>query len=217
MRCALHALTRSSLGALSAIAVAAAPISVAGAQQAGRAWRVQPTAGLWVQEDRGVSTANRLGQFAGLEVSRQHGARTRLTASTGYYRIGDALEVMTTGQGQPRTEVYDVELVPVSAGIAHDVWQSAGTGHAVAISLGLEAGAAWSRDHFVRSTGPDPIGGPPGPGEFSPAFLAAPALAVRRAVARQLEATVGVRTLLAFGDLTPGVLPTFSAGLAWRL
>ena len=212
MRAAFRVLARPSLAA---IALAGTVTSNAGAQQAAGAWRIQPTAGLWwLATDEGWD--NRLGQFAGLEVSCQRGERIRVTASTGFYRIGDADVVEPFGQGQPRTEYYDYQVVPLSVGAAYDVWQSGNAARPAALSLGFEVGALWGREHLVRAVGLEPIGGEPGPGEFSPVVLAAPAITVRRAVARQVEVTAGLRGLVGFLDGVEAAT-TFSAGLAWRL
>ena len=214
MRHPRHSFSRSSLVALSAVALsavalAAAP-SIARAQEVGGPWRVQPTAGLWVQPDIGNQIVDRVGQFVGLEVSRQRSARTRLTASTGYYRLGEAYESLTTAQGQPRTEVYRAENIPLSAGVADDLWQS---GRA-AVSVGLEAGALWQRNALARSTGPEPLGGTSSVG-WTPIFVTTPAVAVRRALGPRLEVTAAARALV-FGEPGPDIISAFSAGFAWR-
>ena len=211
-------ITRST--ALARVAVTAAlaaalssPV-VAGAQQdigSTSAWHIEPAVGVWRQPDRGPATDRRIGQFFGLGFSRQFGARTQLTASLGYYRLGEALEVLTTGQGQPRTEVYDSELLPISAGVAADLWRSDVT----AVSLGIELGAGWARDRLVRSTGPEPMAGVP-KDDWTPAFLAAPSLRMRRNIGPRLDLTATGRLLLGFGDLSPETVPTVALGLAYQ-
>ena len=187
---------------------------IAGAQQgigSTSAWRIEPTVGVWRQPDRGPATDRRIGQFFGLGFSRQSGARTHLTASLSYYRLGEALEVLSTAQGQPRTEVYDSELFPISAGVAADLWR----GDATAMSLGIELGAVWARDRLVRSTGPEPLAGVP-EDDWTPAFLAAPSLGMRRNIGPRLDLTATGRLLLGFGDLSPETVPTVALGLAYQ-
>jgi hypothetical protein len=206
-----------ALGLL-AVAVLGVPVG-ASAQEGPNAaggWRVEPAVGIWRQGDRGSSTGRRVGQFVGLQVSRQRGWATRLTASAGYHRLDDAFKLTTFGPtGQSRTDVYDAELLSVTAGAAGDVWQ----GSAAAVSLGVEAGAGWNRDRFTRSTGtanPGPFSQPPTIDAWEPVFLAAPSLAVRRAVGLRLELAATGRILLGFGDITPSTVPTLAAGVAYR-
>jgi hypothetical protein len=200
--------------AFAALAAAFGSPNTAGAQQypvSTGAWRIEPTVGIWRQHDRGPATDRRIGQFFGLGFSRQASARTHLTASLGYYRLGEALEVLGTAQGQPRTEVYDSELIPISAGGAADVWR----GNAAAMSVGLELGAVWGRDRLARSTGPEPIGGVP-EDDWTPAFLAAPSLGVRQTIGPRLDLTATGRLLLGFGDFSPETVPTVAFGLAYQ-
>ena len=207
---------RSRLAAsLIAAAALAAPVAGAAqeAPQAGGSWRLASTVGLWHQGDRGQFTGRQIGQFVGLEFGRQRTARARLTASAGYYRLDDALEVVTLlpTPGQSRTDVYDAELVPVTAGAAYDVWQGA----VAAVSAGLEAGAAWNRDRLARSSGSSSALAPTRD-DWTPVFLAAPSLGVRRAVGPRLDLTATGRMLLGFGDISPKSFPTVAVGAAYR-
>jgi hypothetical protein len=198
----------------SALTAALGSPAIASAQQdirSASAWRIEPTVGIWRQHDRGPATDRRVGQFFGLGFSRQSGARAQLTASLGYYRLGEALEVLSTAQGQPRTEVYDSELLPVTAGAAADLWQS----DASAVSLGVEFGAVWARDRLARSTGPEPLAGVP-EDDWTPSFLAAPSLGVRRNIGPRLDLTATGRLLLGFGDFSPEMVPTVALGLAYQ-
>jgi hypothetical protein len=199
--------------ALAALTAVFANPSAAGAQAANDAglWRVEPTVGIWRQHDRGPATDRRIGQFFGLGFSRQVNNRAYMTGSFGYYRLGEALELQTTGQGQPRTEVYDAELIPLSAGVGLDVWR----GEATALSLGAELGAVWARDRLARSTGPEPIGGVP-KDDWTPSFLAAPSLGLRRSVGPRVDLTATGRLLLGFGDLEPNTIPTLALGFAYQ-
>jgi hypothetical protein len=199
-----------------ALAAALGSPAIAGAQQdigsaSASDWRIEPTAGIWRQHDRGPATNRRVGQFFGLGFSRQSGTHTQLTASLGYYRLGEALEVLSTAQGQPRTEVYDTELLPISAGVAADLWR----GDATAVNLGLELGAVWGRDRLARSSGPEPLAGTPDD-DWTPAFLAAPSLRVRRSIGSRLDLTATGRLLLGFGDFSPETIPTVALGLAYQ-
>lgn len=186
-------------------AVAQQAIGTAGA------WRVEPTVGVWRQPHRGPATDHRIGQFVGLGFSRQTNSRLHPTVSLGYYRLGEALEVLTTAQGQPRTEVYDSELLPVSAGATVDLWK----GSDAALGVGLELGAVWARDRLTSSIGPEPLAGVP-KDDWTPSFLAAPSLGVRRALAPQLDLNATGRLLLGFGDFSPTTIPTLALGLGYQ-
>ena len=206
--------TSAPVAVAAALAAALASPAIADAQQdigSSSAWRIEPTVGIWRQNYRGPATDRRFGQFFGLGFSRQSAARTHLTASLGYYRLGEALEVLSTSQGQPRTEVYDSELLPISAGVAADLWRGDGS----AVSLGLELGAVWSRDRLARSTGPEPLAGVP-MDDWTPAFLVAPSLGLRRNIGPRLDLTATGRLLLGFGDYSPETVPTVALGLAYQ-
>jgi hypothetical protein len=213
----MHWISRTPAKPLLALAIVAsifvAPGTAAGQQALGTAgvWRVEPTVGVWRQPHRGPATDRRIGQFVGFGFSRQTSSRVHPTVSLGYYRLGEALEVLTTAQGQPRTEVYDSELIPLSAGATVDLWQ----GSDAAVGLGLELGAVWERDRLAHSTGPEPLAGVP-KDDWTPSFLAAPSLGVRRAIAPQLDLTATGRLLLGFGDFSPTTIPTLALGLGYQ-
>ena len=203
--------SRRSLGTISLLAaVLALPVPAWGQ------WRVEPAVGMWRQEDRGQYTGRRVGQFVALQLSQQRGAGARITASAGYHRLDDALEVLVVNvTGQSRTDVYDAEIVSVLAGAAGDIWQ----GGAAAVSVGIEAGAGWNRDRFARSSGDTftpPFTNPPTIDDWTPVFLAVPTLALRRAVGPRVELTASGRLLLGFGDMTPSTVPAVAVGVGYR-
>ena len=211
---------RLSRAALALLAAATLSVPLAAGAQAepdvAGTWRVEPAVGIWRQGDRGSSTGRRVGQFVGLRVSQQRGPGVRVTASAAYHQLDDAVELTTFGPtGQSRTDVYDAQIVSVTAGAAGDLWQ----GDAAAVSIGLEVGAGWNRDRFARSTGtpnPGPFSQPPTLDDWEPVFLAVPSLAVRRAVGSRVELTATARVLLGFGDISPHTVPTLAAGVAYR-
>jgi hypothetical protein len=212
-------LARRSTAAVGLLAAAALFVPVAArAQQessdAGR-WRVEPTVGIWRQLDRGAPAGRRVGPFVGLQVSQQRGRASRVTASAGYHRLDDALEIEVTDvSGQSRTDVYDAEIVSVTFGAAGDVWQ----GDAAAVAVGFEAGAGWNRDRLDRSIGSasGPFAQPPTMDDWTPVLLATPSLAWRRTVGTRVELTATGRLLLAFGDINPSTIPTLASGVAYR-
>jgi hypothetical protein len=203
----------SALAAVAAAAVLGTPVAIHAQQLPSNAamWRVEPTVGIWRQPNRGPATDRRIGRFISLGFTRQGGSHVQLTASVGRYHVGDALEVMSTAQGQLRTEVYDSELIPVSAGAGADLWR----GGPAAVSLGLEFGAVWARDRLVRSTGPEPLAGVP-KDDWTPSFLAAPSLGIRHSIAARLDLTATGRLLLGFGDFSPTTIPTVALGLGYQ-
>ncbi|MDQ3997346.1 MAG: hypothetical protein M3303_10050 [Gemmatimonadota bacterium] len=206
----------AAVGVLAA-AVLFTPVPARAQQEsndAGR-WRVEPTVGLWRQLDRGAAAGRRVGPFVGLQVSQQRGRSARVTASAGYHRLDDALEIEVTDfSGQSRTDVYDAEIVSVTVGATGDV----GQGDAAAVAVGFEAGAGWNRDRFDRSIGSvsGPFAQPPTIDDWTPVFLATPSLAWRRPVGTRVELTATGRVLLAFGDISPSTIPTLATGLAYR-
>lgn len=181
-----------------------------------RPWRVEPVVGIWRQE-RDINTSRLVGPFIGLHVSRQHSGALRWTASAGYYRLEDSNEItLTDATGGSRTDVYDRDIISVTAGVSVDAWQGAAT----AVTIGFEVGPGWSRARVARSSGSisGPFSEPPAPG-WGPAELvgfAAPSLAVRRAVGSRMELTAMGRVLIGVGDIQPRGIPTLGAGLAYR-
>ena len=210
---------RWSTAAVGVLAAAAFLVPVAArAQQesndVGR-WRVEPAVGIWRQLDRGAAAGRRVGPFVGLQVSHERGHSARVTASAGYHRLDDALEIVVTDlSGQSRTDVYDAEIVSVTVGAAGDVWQ----GDAAAVAVGFEAGAGWNRDRLDRSSGSvsGPFAQPPTLDDWTPVLLATPSLAWRRTVGTRVELTATGRVLLGFGDINPSTIPTLATGVAYR-
>ncbi len=217
-------LTRNSiLRSLAVFGVLAALLGLpvaASAQQApagGGAWRIEPTAGVWHQGDRGQRTPRDIGPVLALTVSQQRGTTARITLTAGYHRLDDAFEVDAFGlNGERRTYTYDREIVAVTAGTAADVWQ----GNAAAVSVGIELGAGWSGSRLDRVVGPSvaPALEPSTDRRrnWNPLFLTVPSLAARRAVGPRLELTTTARLLLAVGDMQPKTVPALSMGTAYR-
>jgi hypothetical protein len=185
-----------------------------GGADVARRWRIEPAVGIWYQHDDG-STRRQVGQLVRLQVSRQRGAASRLTASAVYHRLDDAREQrISNPAGESRTDVYDMEIISVTAGAARDV----GQGSAAAVSLGFETGGGLSRGRFDRSNGSlsGPFSYPPTTGDWEPIFFAAPSLALRHAVGPRVELTATGRVLLGVGDIGPNTIPTLAAGVAYR-
>jgi hypothetical protein len=205
--------------AIAAVVAAMLGIPLAAGAQPGadvaRRWRIEPAVGIWYQHDDGVSTRRQVGQLVRLQVSRQRGAASRLTASAVYHRLDDAREQrISNPAGESRTDVYDMEIISVTAGAARDV----GQGSAAAVSLGFEMGGGLSRGRFDRSNGSlsGPFSYPPTTGDWEPIFFAAPSLALRHAVGPRVELTATGRVLLGVGDIGPNTIPTLAAGVAYR-
>lgn len=82
-------------------------------------WRVEPAAGIWYRDLSGAAAGHQVGPVVSLHVSKQRGAADRLTASVGYHRLEDALELTTCSSAtQCRTDSYDSETFYVTAGLA---------------------------------------------------------------------------------------------------
>jgi hypothetical protein len=191
----------------------------ADAQRASTAgsWRIEPSVGIWHQDDNGPATGRRIGPLIGLRLSQQRSAYTRLTASAGFHRIDDAVEYTTVDvSGNSRNDIYDKEIASLTVGAAGDLWQ----GDAAAVSLGFEMGVGWSRISFQRSTGDvltGPFVQPPDEGgDWSPVFLAVPSIGLRRAMTSRVEFSTTARIMLAAGDLSPKTVPALAGGIGYR-
>lgn len=205
--------SRISLTVLAAFAIGI-PLSRVSAQEQSDAslhpWRVQPSVGVWLNEDLGIESVRRVGQSLTVQMSHEHGDRGRLTASLGYYRLDDARRRSTFIQGQPTTEYFDSEIVPVSVGFTYDAWKH----RSLVVSVGLEGGAALGREKLSRASGPPPIDRDAA--GWSPVPLLSPSVALRHSVGQRVELSATGRLLLGFGDLVPRSVPAFGIGAVFH-
>ncbi len=182
-------------------------------------WRIEPIVGAWHQGSANPEAAmqhpREVGPVYGLTLSQQRGAVARVGATVSYHRIDDANQMtIYSPTGESRTYTYDKEILTATTGIAGDLWQ----GGAAAIAVGFEVGGAWTRDRLDRAVGPSiaPILEPSSDNNWRPAFVAAPSLAARWAVAPRLELTATTRYLISVGDMQPKSAPTLALGTAYR-
>lgn len=179
-------------------------------------WRVEPAIGVWRQE-RGVNTDRLVGQYLGLQLSREQRRGVHLTASAVFHRMDEAHHYVWVSPttGESRTDVWNREILSFSLGTAIDLrtWGS------TTLGLGVAAGPGWSRVTLAETTGS--ASGPfiPAPGDDSEWQLVGfilPSLALRHAVAARVELTATARALLGIGDIQPGMMPAVGAGVAYR-
>ena len=219
MHSLIHSARRTAtLAALTAASILPVTVRAQGAVTAG-AWRIEPSVGVWRHDDNfggsGLSQPHHAGPAVALTLSRQRGAVWRITASATYHRLDDAVQVVQpTPSGQPRTDVYDTEIVSVSAGMAADVWRAGAT----SLGFGAEVGAGWKRYPLDRSSGPStsPFLPTTFGSNWSPVGVLAPSVVLRRTVAARVELTATARALLAIGDMQPNAVPMIALGTAYR-
>ena len=211
-------------GALVLFCVALATPAVLHAQQANRtggSLGVEPRLGFWwdrLESDQNVEYADEPGRFGALRLTSSLTSRLRAVAGIGYARLDAAyVETVRRPNGDVLTATTRREHVPVTAGVDLDL-----NGGRTVVSLGLEAGADWSRSLVTSRTGPPPID--VHADEMSRSWgiglAVIPSITVRRSVSSGLDLAVSLQTFNGSGNLERGDFlrtPAATFGVRWSM